>query len=201
MYALPFHRRSHTRSFLQRLSISSTLSHTVLPTAPSIIDRHRSSTFHSMEFHEIPWVPWDPWGDPWIPWGDRWDLGTDGTLGPMGPGPQGPWASRTPDQRYPYGYPYRYPARPGPGPVPDPRLPGPGAGPATRARCRMPAAGPAVFRFISPEKILKIALRTPGIKKKSGKKLQKNDKNYHFCRGRPALKNSFLEPNEPGYEL
>ena len=36
------------------------------------------------------WVPWDPWGDPWIPWGDRWDLGTDETLGPMGPGPQGP---------------------------------------------------------------------------------------------------------------
>ena len=34
--------------------------------------------------------PGIPGGDPWIPWGDRWDLGTDGTLGPMGPGPQGP---------------------------------------------------------------------------------------------------------------
>ena len=31
---------------------------------------------------------WDTLGG--IPWGDRWDLGTDGTLGPMGPGPQGP---------------------------------------------------------------------------------------------------------------
>ena len=41
------------------------------------------------------WVPRDPWGGSMdtlggIPWGDRWDLGTDGTLGPMGPGPQGP---------------------------------------------------------------------------------------------------------------
>ena len=39
------------------------------------------------------WVPKDPLGGiPWggIPWGDRWDLGTDGTLGPMRPGPQGP---------------------------------------------------------------------------------------------------------------
>ena len=34
--------------------------------------------------------PGIPGGDPWIPWGDRWDLGTDGTLGPMGPGPRGP---------------------------------------------------------------------------------------------------------------
>ena len=67
------------------------------------------------------WVPRDPLGGiPWggIPWGDRWDLGTDGTLGPMGPGPQGPWASRTPDHktayRLYYEVVYRYPARPGP---------------------------------------------------------------------------------------
>ena len=71
-------------------------------------------------------------------------------------------------------------------PVPDPRLPGPGAGPATRARCRMPAAGLAVFRFISPEKILKITLRTPGTKNKSKKKLKKMIKIIIFCSGRPA---------------
>ena len=81
------------------------------------------------------WVPRDPLGGiPWggIPWGDRWDLGTDGTLGPMGPGPQGPWASRTPDHktaasRY-FLRGYFIDTRPGPG----------------RARCRMPGyrAGP-----------------------------------------------------------
>ena len=69
--------------------------------------------------------------------------------------------------------------------------------PGCRAQCRLPAAGPAVFRFISPEKLLKIALRTPGIKKKSKKKKQKNDKHYHFCSGWPALKNFFWRQTDP----
>ena len=44
---------------------------------------------------------WDTLG--WDTMGGRWDLGTDGTLGPMGPGPQGPWASRTPSGIFEYG--------------------------------------------------------------------------------------------------
>ena len=108
----------------------------------------------------------DPLGGPMGPW-DRWDLGTDGT-----------WASRTPDHktgyRLYYEVVYRYPARPGPArkfriPVPDPWLPGPGAGyPAAGpgAGCRLP--GRPFLRFFSG-KILKIALRTPGIKIKSEK--------------------------------
>ena len=79
------------------------------------------------------WVPRDPLGGiPWggIPWGDRWDLGTDGTLGPMGPGPQGP-----PFGIFEYGGLFNAPVRRKFRiPVPDPRLPGPGAG--------YPAAGP-----------------------------------------------------------
>ena len=64
-----------------------------------------------------------------------------------------------------------------------PEIPYPGAGsPATRARCRLPgcrarcwlpAAGPAIFQIFVSGKILKIALRTPGIKIKSRKKICK----------------------------
>merc|ERR1711953_700060 len=56
--------KSVARSFLQRLSISSTLSHNDPPTAPSIIDCHRSSTFYSMEFH---WIQWNSIGSNGIP--------------------------------------------------------------------------------------------------------------------------------------
>ena len=67
-----------------------------------------------------------------------------------------------------------------PGPVPDPRLPGPGAG------CRLP--GRPFFGLFPPKKFLKMHRDTPGIKKKSEKKLQKIIKIIIFCSGRPALK-------------
>ena len=80
-----------------------------------------------MDYNGFPRIPegdpWIPWGG--IPWGDRWDLGTDGTLGPMGPGPQGP-----PIIKLDIDFIKKL--------FIDIRLPGPGAG--------YPAAGPATLR-------------------------------------------------------
>ena len=91
-------------------------------------------------------------------------------------------------------------------------VPDPGAGsPATQARCRMPGPVPDAgcragrFSVSSPRKPSKNHTTNPRNQKKiekiNFKKTLKNDNCYHFCRGRPALKNSFFEPNEPGYEL
>ena len=84
--------------------------------------------------------PGIPGGDPWIPWGDRWDLGTDGTLGPMGPGPQGP--PILPPRILPPRILHRYPGARSPATQARCRLPG------CWARCRLPAAGPAIFQKI-----------------------------------------------------
>ena len=92
------------------------------------------------------WVPRDPLGGiPWggIPWGDRWDLGTDGTLGPMGPGPQGP-----PIMKLDIGPVKRKFRNARPGRIPGPGRSGPDAGPG--AGCRLP--GRPFFGLFPPKK-------------------------------------------------
>ena len=87
-------------------------------------------------------------------------------------------------------------------PVPDPQLPGPGAGyPAAGpgAGCRLP--GRPFFGLFPPKKFLKMHRDTPGIKKKSGKKITKNHKNYHFLFGPAGSKQIFLGLNGPGFPL
>ena len=87
--------------------------------------------------------------------------GTDGTLGPMGPGPQGPPILPPSCLSIP-GLARPGPARPGAG--------YPAAGPS--AGCRLP--GRPFFGLFPPKKFLKMHRDTPRIKKNPEKKYKKS---------------------------